>query len=258
MSMAGARDTNGNQTVDTSDSFGFAGEIDSTGYFMSGCGIRFSEKDNNGDVKITINNERAMDVSEKFIEYMNKRDLTMLAQYYVSENSDPHGGIFMPKLMNNELMFYSQQLLVSLNLREMNSDFGILPLPKYDKAQENYISVANTWFSDHLVIPATNDNLEMTGNVIEAMGYGAQHYITPAFIDNTVLSKAVRDDDSADMVRLILDTQIFDLAYMFNWGSVRTVFSVMCNNNQTNFASQYAAIEGNVQSALAKTLEEMK
>ena len=69
-------------------------------------------------------------------------------------------------------------------------------------------------------MPSILAELDMIGHVIDAYGWQAQQYITPAFIDFTVLDKSIRDEDSAEMVELILDTQTFGMAYIFNWGQL--------------------------------------
>jgi hypothetical protein len=164
----------------------------------------------------------------------------------------------MPKLMANELLFYSNQLLVTLNLREMESDFGIVPMPKADEKQENYISIANTYFSDHVVVPATCGRLEQTGHLLDAMGYYAQQYITPAFIDQSIKLKGVRDEDSLNMINLIHATQTFDVGQIFDWGGMSTILTDMVIKNETNFASRWDGIKTKAETALKTTLDSLK
>lgn len=133
-----------------------------------------------------------------------------------------------------------------------------MPLPKYDEAQKDYISIANTFFSDHVIVPSTNPNLEMTGIILEAMGYYSQQLIVPAFIDKTVMNKSVRDEDSAKMIELVLATQTSDVAFIFDWGKINSNFATMAGANNINFASSYASIESNIDAALEKTIADLK
>lgn len=254
-----ADDLNGNQIVEDADQFGFAAEVDSLGYFMIGAGIRMSEHDSNGDIKITLNSERTVNIVEKLVPFFYTANVSRLQAKTEKSYSSVHTEYFQPKLGANELLFYSNQLVVALNMRVNEADFGVLPMAKYDESQENYISFANTWWSDHLVVPATCSNLDRAGHVIDAMGYYAQQLIIPAFIDTTVLDKTVRDEDSANMIKLIRDTQTFDIAYIFDWGGIRSfIASSLANSNSTAFASEYASREANIKAALESTVETLK
>ena len=223
-----------------------------------GAGVRLSEHDKSGDIVLTLNSERTIDIINKLVPFFYTANVSRLQAKTEKTYGSVHSEYFQPKLGANELLFYSNQLLVALNMRVNEADFGVLPMAKYDDAQENYVSFANTWWSDHLVIPATCGDPDRAGHVIDAMGYYAQQLIVPAFIDTTVLGKTVRDEDSANMINLIRDTQTFDIAYIFNWGGIQSMISGLANSNSTSFASEYASKESNIKSALESTVGMLK
>ena len=97
----------------------------------------------------------------------------------------------------------------------------------------------------------------MTADVLNAMGYYSQQYVTPAFIDTTVYNKALRDDDSAEMLDIILDNLFLDVSMLYNWGSLYTKISEMGTKANTNFASLYASIESNIQKDMEKYPSEL-
>lgn len=257
-----ARDLNGDGKMDKDDLFGLAVEESTLGYSLIASGVRYSEHAKDGDIRITVNTERTADICKKLIAFFHDEDVTLLPSvfrkkfnYYPNNNFSDY---YMPKLMQNELLFFENQLHVALSLREMENDFGILPLPKYDEGQKDYISVSNTWFSDHLIVPGINTKLDRTADVIESMSYYSQQYIRPAFIDSSIKYKSLRDKDSANMIELVYNTLVFDCAYLFDWGKVTSTFSTMSKENNPNFASEYAKIETVIAAELEKTLQEIK
>ncbi|MBO5220246.1 MAG: hypothetical protein J6C52_12490 [Clostridia bacterium] len=258
MSASVAQDINGNTEIDTEDHFGFAGETDTIIYAAYASGIKLSRRDNAGDLQLALNSEKTVSLAEKLVPFLRDKAVTIYNGSWSSQFSSVFTDFMMPKLMKNELLFFSNQLLVSLNLRAMESDFGILPFPKYDDAQEEYISIGNGSFTDHVIVPSTNADLEMTGHLLEAMGYYAQQYITPAFIDVSVKGKGARDEDSVNMVNIILDNQVFDIGYIFNWGSMRSTLSNTVLNNDPSFASQWASAESRITTALEETVSMLK
>lgn len=262
MSSDAAGDLNGNGTIDTEDQFGLAAESASLGYILECAGDRLTGRDNKGNVTVTVNNEKTAALCELFINATKDPRVVILDGTVKSalktSFSSNFTEFFVPKMMANELLFFTNQLLVALNLREMQTDFGILPMPKYDENQEEYYSFGNAAFSDCLIVPSTCSDPEMTGNVIEAMGYYSQQYITPAFIETTVMNKAVRDEESADIVKMVLENRVYDIGFMFDWGKLRTLFGNMVNSSDPNFASNYASIENTVKSEIDKTMEMLR
>jgi len=232
------------------------------GYSLITSGVRFSEHTKEGEIKITVNTERTVDICEKLIPFFHDDDVTLLPavfrkkfNFYPKNN---YSDYYMPKLMENTLLFFQNQLHVALSLREMENDFGILPLPKFDEGQKDYISVSNTWFSDHLIVPGNNTKLDRTADVIECMSYYSQQHIRPAFIDSAIKYKSLRDEDSAKMIEMTFDTLVFDSAFLFDWGKITSTFTTMAKENNANFASTYAKFETVIASELETTLKEMK
>jgi len=258
MAKATANDVNGNQTVDAEqDYFGFIGEKTGVPFFMVGCGIRYSERDADDNIKITFYSERAAKILVTFIPFIREKSVCLYDGDYYSQYSSPFMDLFMPTFMSGRSLFYSNQLLQALDFRSMDTDFGILPLPKFDEAQTEYYSTTNTYWCDNVVVPVTNGDLDMTGYILDAMGYYSQQLVTPAFIDTTVFGKSVRDEDSANMIQLIYDTQVYDIARLFDWGGMSATVHTMCADNNTNLASEYAKIEPNITAAMEKTMSEL-
>lgn len=262
MASDATSDLNGNDTIDTEDQFGLAAESASLGYILECAGDRLTGRDRDGNITITVNNEKTPALCELFINatkdprtiILDGKVKTVLKTSFSSNFTE----FFVPKMMADELLFFTNQLHVALNLRAMQTEFGILPMPKYDEAQEKYYSFGNAAFSDCLAVPGTCSDLEMTGNVIEAMGYYSQKYITPAFINTTVMDKAVRDEESAKIVQMVLENRVYDIGFIFNWGGIRSVFNTMVNNADPNFSSNYASIENNIKAEMEKTMEMLR
>ena len=73
------------------------------------------------------------------------------------------------------------------------------------------------------------------------MGYFATPGLTEAAIDQSVLIKGVRDEDSYDMFKIIFASKVYDLVYTLDWGGYygKTIGIVMSGNNK--LASTYEA-----------------
>lgn len=257
MASDASNDLNGNGEIDIEDSFGLMAETDSQIYLLTGCGVRFSEHDDK-EIRITIMNEKTTDVMEKIVKTLNDRKVTMMNTDYANGVSNIFFDVFIPQLGANRGLFFSNQLIASLNMRGLEVDFGVLPMPKYDEAQESYSNFSNTWFTDYVVIPATNTDLERTGALIEAMGYYSQQYVTPAFIDNVVMNKTVRDEESAKIVQDIIDNMQYDIALIFNWGGIQGTVTQMRNASGQSYSSVYEARKNQILEEMNNTVNQLQ
>ena len=97
-------------------------------------------------------------------------------------------------------------------MRASDIDYGVLPLPKYDEAQESYSSMLS---SQILLIPGNFDDgmKEFVGRITEALSYESWKTVTPAVYNSIFESKYLRDATSYEMYHMIRSSLVCD----FNW-----------------------------------------
>ncbi len=258
MGTAAARDLNDNQKADEKeDLFGFLGQSSTLPYMMSASEVKYISRDKDDNFELDFSLDKAAIIAEKLVPFFRDKSITLYADdwYGIYNKPDPFEGLLQPAFMENRGLFFSNQLLLALDFRAMEADFGILPLPKYDEIQENYYSFPTGAWCDCVMVPSTNKDLEQAGYVLEAMGYYSQQYVTPAFIETTVLDKSMRDEDSEKMVNLILENMVYDIATLFDWGGMESMITKMCNNKSINIASEYDKIKPAILDAMNKAME---
>ena len=107
--------------------------------------------------------------------------------------------------------------LISQYLTEMEDAYGILPEPKYDTYQKEYLSFVNGSTS-LVMIAKTESDPEFVGTIMEAMAtYNYQH-VTPNMFQVVTKLQAAQDPASAEMVDLIIRNRVFDLGYFADLG----------------------------------------
>jgi len=125
--------------------------------------------------------------------------------------------------------------------RDMEDDMGILPLPKYDAAQENYRSrVVDGWLH---VVPATISDPEYVSIIMEALACESYKNVFPAYYDNFVSHKILRDEESIAMMNLIKDTRILDMGDVQWYETIRGKYQSVVEKKNTDFASVTASVE---------------
>ena len=151
----------------------------------------------------------------------------------------------------NHSLFADHTFYSISQLREMESDFGIVPYPKWDESQSQYYSRVEagtkTWGVLYIQDP------ELTGTIIEALSRDSHDQLIHTYYDVTLQLKLTRDDKSIEMLDLIRSTMTYDPGDTLFCDEVRNgIFSGVFKNNNRDLASLLASKSGSVQSAISE------
>jgi len=258
MCRAVARDLDGDGAMTGADLFGICGEHATIRFALQSSGERITKKDADDIPYLAINTETTTKVLDYALESFLNRDIGMYVDDYIGKYRAPYEEFILPKFNSGEILFFAFQMFGALDWRGLEWDFGILPYPKLSEQQGEYYTSTAMWYETHVYIPATCPDIGRTGAVIDALGYYSQKYIRPTVIDVTVTNKLVRDDDSAEMIDLLLDTRTYDLGAIYNWGDIDANLLFSGAKSRTNvFASQYEKHADKIKTAMEKTISEM-
>ena len=143
-------------------------------------------------------------------------------------------------------------------LRGMTDDFGIIPVPKQDETQTDYITTISPWVSRYIAMPTTCGSPEMAGAVVDAMSRESANTVVPAYFDNLLNQKIARDQDSIEMLKDIFSSVVYDIGSVFNWGGIWDLQYTFFNTKQTDYAGFYEKYAGKVEAAMQKTIDAMQ
>ena len=88
--------------------------------------------------------------------------------------------------------------------------------------------------------------------MLEALACESYKTVTPAYYEKTLVGKYVRDEESADMIDIILSTRVYDLGWFYQIGRYNENIMNLFRQNKTDFTSMYETYKS---SALAKIEE---
>ena len=245
-------DNNGNGEKDKDDTFGIGtNRCDTIDVWLSAFDQPVTGRDEDGFMTIALVDEKTVNVLEKLIALLNRSPGAFL-QY--AETWDERNYFKQDRLAFCPLSFHE----CFSTLREMESAYGILPMPKKDEAQPAHISYAQPWVVVSPVIPVTvtGDGLTMTGTLTDAMAAYGYDYLRPAVFDNVIQMKGTRDEQSAGIVNSLFDNVTFELATIYGFGSFYTTFTNAFENNQTaSLMSVWAKVRKGADKELARISE---
>lgn len=182
-------------------------------FFYYGFNEKITSKDSDDMPVIEVGSETSIRAYDRIVQLLSDKN---------TYNQMQDQAKMMKDFADGKALFYYEVLDVANRVRPYEIDFGILPAPKYDEAQENYLCNANGWCVSPIVVPKIVENPDRTGFIIEAIAETSKQYIVPVFYDKVLTGKALRDDDSADMLDLIVYSFVLDNADIYQWGNLDT------------------------------------
>ena len=226
MMRAARRDADGDGVFTYEDIWGFAAHAVDDQYFFGGQQMALVVKDENGFPVLPPLSEHFISAYAKMREVFNLSDGYCISPYY-NEGSTPGRSDAMSSpenmFMAGRALFICQALSVSRMMRESDTDFGIIPFPKYNENQDNYYAVLNGNFPAFQIL-VTQPEPEMAGVIMNALTATSSTTLKPAYYDVALNYKLLRDEDSIEMVELKLQNRAYDLGMIYGWGGMMEQF----------------------------------
>lgn len=222
------------------DMYGLYYQRDTLSAFINSCGLLFYTKDQNDLPDLTLfNNERGITIIDKIFDILYDQSIcvnTMAAW------TDWEGNM-LQGFMQDKVLFMWIRMADIENLKSMESPFGILPCPKYDSNQSEYISSVNPYVCPIIVIPTTNEDSEETGYFIEAISAKSHEVVYPAYCEVLLKDRLTQDNESRGMLNIIFNNRIFDLGQIYDCSNVSGTLIYKTMTYDRDVSSYYAGVK---------------
>ncbi len=215
--------------------------------FYAGGGFTVSERDSEGKPVVP---ESLSAEATSYIESIAKLlgDSSITFNYTIPTNYSYSNGGDMPDnrevFTDGKTLFWAVGMDRAAEMRNYDVEFGILPMPKRDASQKNYVALSSAWSVSGYFVPANVKDETMVGYVTEAMAALSEKYLEPAFYDEALVKGSVYDLESKEMLDLLYHAKMLDLADTYHWGGDgdAAVVKVIDNNaigKTQNLSSSY-------------------
>ena len=231
---------NGDGTWDEKDTYGFINTWEYGNTFFIGSDLRYIDNTNDDEIKLVLSDRAQMEKALKVLELSQAIYHDNNASYMSPPGSE---GLGQTAFKENRGLFYGEVVnhLTPL-VQEMDNEFGILPVPKYDKAQTYYRTWTHASGSSFAVTSSiSDDDAETVGLILSAYALLSHQYLKPAYYDITLTSRNIHDSDSAEMMDLMFSNRVYEMSFYFNTFGFFDLFKSATNDNSDNFSSKYSA-----------------
>ena len=249
MIEAAYQDVNGDGKADKDDRFGMiVGGIGGSSFpFTYGGDVPYITRDEKGYPTLTMYGDRLADLYEKIRRvFWSSGTFTK----YTENGLDLH-----EKFASGGALFISGCQLGDFGtFRDMEQEIGIIPYPKQDEAQQNYITVVHDT-AEVGAIPATAADPDISGAVCQALCRATHKTVLPAYYEMSLKIKYARDNYTSAMIDLIHDgiMDMFSLVYGAQYANNITTWTILepLQKNGDSITSAYESRQAAAVTGLA-------
>ena len=241
--------------VDKGDTIGYHQYFYSTLWYFYASGGRITTKNEDGLPELTIQSERNQNLANYIYDHLN---------HVISAPWIPHAN---SATLNNNFLT-GQVLFMDCALFEVRMEiyprsefeYGILPCPLYEEGGD-YHSVAyfNNWA--HLwAIPCMTANEEYAERMLQIMAvYSSLEDSTMhAYYDRTVYLNAAPDNGSRQVMDVIRQSIVYDIALLYDWGGLEKMLESLSFESYNPYGGAVSGIEAAVNPMIEETIEQLR
>ncbi len=246
-------DLNNDGKADGDDQYGFALCDSSGNALFTGSGETMA-KNSGHTIEMTMSGDRSITVLDRIHSLCATADV--LKTEKLGNDSSGVSNKFALFKKGSILFEVSGINVVITYLRDMEDDYGVLPIPKWDDAQEEYYTLYNPWMPSGFGIPVSCSDTEFAGIISEALARLSYSTVQPALFDITLKEKATRDEKSKEMLNILFDTITVDLNAVFDFGGSSTLLREYAVAQSDKFVSSYEKYSKKIQKDIDKLIEQ--
>lgn len=183
-------------------------------YLMPACNVEYCTITEDGNnLALTAISEHTVSIVEKLRTVFEPTNPQSSGNDFVSSAFKEDRALFLTATTGNAFSL----------LRDMESDYKILPVAKFDASQEGYRTAVNIWSTAYVGIPLTAMD-EESGFVTEALAAWSHTNMRPITFELTYKDKLARDEESLEMLDIVYNNLYLSFAEVYDFGGLGSVF----------------------------------
>ena len=223
-------DSNGDNKMDHEDTWGMITWDDTIYSVFSSTGAKVVKNENNTLSLGMIGDERSINCMTEYTEWT--------AQNAYNYSRDGNGTKAIKMFQEDRALFFMGRLSSLNHYRDMQSDFGVLPVPKYTEEDDYYVTVS-PYHTSMVCTLSTEAQATMRGEIIESCAYYGAMECTPAYREKMLEGTNIRDEGSLMTLKLCATNRIYDIGFYISPGKIQGQLIILYRKWGTEYASTY-------------------
>ncbi|MBQ8576889.1 MAG: hypothetical protein IJ449_02825 [Clostridia bacterium] len=221
--------------------------------FIIGCDNLFITKDKDDNPVLSVSTEHTASSVDRVLGLTGDTSFSLFCNDFEGKTAGDMWAVASTAFIEERALFLTSfpHSLQTLSSRA-EFDYGILPFPKFDEAQDTYYTLA-----DHLSmlfgIPVTSPDASFSGFMLEALSAASTDTTLSAYYEIACKTKYSYNEASGEMLDLIFDGIRYDLSEIYGIDDINHIFTVTLPKKKENIlASEYTKAEKKAAEALKK------
>lgn len=254
LSRMAASNNIGTTGDDPNATWGLSSSITDPRAYYVAAGQNFCTINASGVPQISIGSDRSVTVAQKLLQ--TYADYQSWGCYICNNDNGKVTNIWATSLDvfgEGRCLFRTNAFSAVKKLRSYTKgvEFGILPLPKYEEAQDEYYTFTNPDYATCIVIPANVKNPEFSAYMIEVLACESKNYLTDAYYEVVLKDRDSKDSESEEMLdNYVFKNIVYDVGIVYNFNSIGTVLTTLTSSGSTDIASTLASSKDATQTAI--------
>ena len=234
------KDDGNNKQDLTGDTYGFvSSSYTNIDAYWSACQLKIIDQNADNEYEFVFDTARTFDVADKLIRLYHGTDGGLYAF-----SLDEDWATIRSMFAEGQCAMASFRLLELENevMRNMEDEFGVVPIPKYDTQQASYQTLLHDQFTV-VSIPTTvtEERLDMVSATLEALCSTGERIVKPAYYEDTLRTKIAQDPQSAEMMNIIVDGVYIDagILYVASLGYFHHELRAVVSKGQNDVTSRF-------------------
>ncbi len=223
------------------DIYGLVSNSDPMYYFYNAFGHKWAHINEDGYVEYEFNQ------SEENGSLLAMQDLLediLYADWYFNENFRTDVPEGKDVFCDGHALFRSGMLKHPVTrLKNMKTEYGILPHPMYNELQADYSSLVWEHHDSFLGIPtgaAATTGAEYSAVILEMLSWESYYSVSPVFYEEILFARAAKDTPDKEMIQEILRTRSYDPGlYYDNKSGLPDGIGALITTKSSDVASVY-------------------
>ncbi len=243
LAKTATHDVNGNSTMEWDvDRWGILDQWEYGIALLIGSGNPTVKIGSDGMLEYNLNTQKTVDYFEKIHEHFADRSYHLIADHSDYKNvSDLWNTLSRGSFKAGRVLFMGSNVCNVRLLRDMEIDFGILPVPKVDESQEKYYGMLQSGNATAYSMPTTVKDVERSGLILQALCEESTTTLLPAYYEDTLVRKSSRDNESEEMLEIIFENRIIDIACTYNDIGISSFLQDLLKKDSNTFVSSEAS-----------------
>lgn len=246
-------DTDGDlSAIDKGDTVGYFQYLYSTIWYFYSAGGRITKKNDVGVPELTIQSAKSQEIADYLFDHVN-------SVISVPQVPNSYSALLDQNFLTGQVLFMDCSVFeVRTQIYPVSEfEYGVLPCPLYEEGAD-YHSVAffNNWA--HLwAIPNMVQNAENAERMMQIMAvYSSLKDSTMhAYYDRTVYLNAAPDNGSRQVMDIIRQSIVYDIALLYDWGGLERMLEQISDATTNPYGPAVSGIESTIQPKIDETID---